>query len=443
MRSSRTLLLTARVLAAVVAVAALVHTATLLPRVPAFLAVLPESAHSGIWVLATTVVTAVLASALALFLVVRAGAREEALALALFLAFLALAWGSALRFASVDVTGAGQGTVSVNVGGILGMAAAVAYSLAAASFLRFSALFPVPLGPERLRLMPPGVRWIRRQLLHPMQSWAMGVVVPFVPFASLQVAEWAGVDPGTLIQGSGHDAFVVGLVLIAAWMVVVPFLGLGLGALNLVDGYRTGSLDDRRRLLWILAGIGVAAWMIASPLLVGLLGNVLDVHLAKDVATAAAVLAPLVLVLSLGMAVLYQGALDPELALSRGTVFGALGLLGLLVFAGLENALSNFVQARLELPGVVGSILAGAVAAGVMLPIHGALERVAGRGGEEDGAPVDAPGGPAERVPPAASASAGTVQRASDSPSPHPPSSTPGSSDPDPGRPAPDRSPPA
>lgn len=187
-------------------------------------------------------------------------------------------------------------------------------------------------------------------------------------------------DPVSFTQGSGRNLFLLGLALIATWMIVVPLVGFGLGVLNLVDGYRAARVEDRRRALWILGGSGLAVWMLASPFLVALLGTVLDVHLALNLASVAALLAPLVLVVALGMAVLYQGALDPELALSRGTIYGALGLMGLLVFAGLENALSSFVQARLELPGVVGSILAGAVAAGVMLPLHGALKRVRERG---------------------------------------------------------------
>lgn len=134
-----------RLIAAVVVALALVHTASLLPTVPELLRVVPPHAARMVWLLATTVVTAVLACALGIVLVVRAGARRDALALALFLGFLAACWGSVLRFADVHINPDGTGSLTVGFGGIQGLGALVGYCLATAAYLRFTSVFPEPL----------------------------------------------------------------------------------------------------------------------------------------------------------------------------------------------------------------------------------------------------------------------------------------------------------
>jgi hypothetical protein len=53
--------------------------------------------------------------------------------------------------------------------------------------------------------------------------------------------------------------------------------------------------------------------------------------------------------------------------------------LGILVFAGLEEVLSGWVASRMGLPGMVGSLLAGSLAAGVMIPLRNTVGRAVSR----------------------------------------------------------------
>ncbi|MGD8277364.1 MAG: hypothetical protein PVH00_05030 [Gemmatimonadota bacterium] len=97
------------------------------------------------------------------------------------------------------------------------------------------------------------------------------------------------------------------------------------------------------------------------------------------------VAAPTVVVLTTAIAVFFAGAFDPGLILRRSTIWGFAGAVGLLMFAGLENALSEWVEARLAFPGMLGAIAAGGLAAGVMIPVRALMSRVAGGAGAEGG----------------------------------------------------------
>jgi hypothetical protein len=98
-----------------------------------------------------------------------------------------------------------------------------------------------------------------------------------------------------------------------------------------------------------------------------------------EVLLALLVLAPTVLVVTSAVAIFYAGSVDPGLVLRRSTVYGALGALGILLFAGLEDVLSNWVASRIGLPGSVGSLLAGSLTAGVMIPLRKTVDRIASR----------------------------------------------------------------
>lgn len=369
-----------RGVAAAVAVMAFVHTASLLPTLPALLAAVPPRAALGVWLLATTLATAVLACALGIFLVVRAGSRRDGVALALFLGLLAAAWGSVLRFASVQTNPDGTGTVSLQVGGVTGFTALAAYGLATAAFLRFTSVFPQPLAGETL-----GAGWrplvrLRGWLLSPLVPWALGLSMAAVPVLVARAPGWFGVSMRPfmeeLVQGRPNVPAVAMLGLVVLTAGVGPLALMALGTMNLVDGYRTSSPEARRRVLWLTAGCVLALWMLLAPL-GGLALREAGLMVSMAVLMVAAVLAPLVLVVSTGMAVLYGGALDPALALRRSTVYGAAAALGLVTFAGLENVLSGWVASRLGLPGAVGSMIAGGVAAGVMLPFQAGIKRLA------------------------------------------------------------------
>ncbi len=131
----------------------------------------------------------------------------------------------------------------------------------------------------------------------------------------------------------------------------------------------------------MVAGFAVSAWLIlgALGLLLGI--AVLDVELEAlgIIVPIAIFIAPLVLVTCAAIGILRSGAVDPALVLRRSTVYGALGVLGVVAFAGLENALSALVEARLGLPGIIGSMIAGALVAAVLIPVRGPLQRLVAR----------------------------------------------------------------
>jgi len=55
----------------------------------------------------------------------------------------------------------------------------------------------------------------------------------------------------------------------------------------------------------------------------------------------------------------YRGDIDPRLAIRRTTVYGALGVAFLFLFAGLGNAAEGFLEASLGMAPLAGSIVTG------------------------------------------------------------------------------------
>jgi hypothetical protein len=373
--------LASRLFLSLVVLASLGHVGVLFPRFLAISAMVPEPARPLVWAALVTILTAVGACVLALILVVRSWRSEGARSLVLFLAFLAAFWGSLLRFLHVDVL---EDSVTANLSAE-GWGATMAVAgllLATGAFVRFSTLFPVPLSPHHLpppRRMP-WLRATRTSLFRPQMVWGAVLL--------LLVADWglgelfSGLMPtaeaGESIRVQG--AVIPFLVAQIAVVAVSPLLGIGLGIRNLASGYHLASRADRRRVLWLVAGISAAGWMV--------LGSVLGLPLVVilrlpdwlvDVLLALLVLAPTVLVVTSAVAIFYAGSVDPGLVLRRSTVYGALGALGILLFAGLEDVLSNWMASRIGLPGIVGSLLAGSLAAGVMIPLRKSVDRIASR----------------------------------------------------------------
>jgi hypothetical protein len=377
-------LLAFRLLASLLIVGALAHVATVWPRVAALAAVL-DRLPGGAWVavagFAVSAATALVACALAALLVWKAADRADARALTLFLCFLAIFWGSLFRFLEVTV---GEGTVSASLSygdGWVSRTASFGFVLAVAAFVRFSALFPRPLAADRLPPARrfPALRRLRAAFLSAPVVWGVtAVALILLELAPPVLARLAGV-PDT---GAGAPAFVPAMIGLALFTyVALPLAAFALGTRNLRASYRSASADERRRILWVVAGFAVSAWLILGAL--GLLFAIaaLDVQLeALGVVVPVAIfIAPLVLVTCAAIGILRSGAVDPALVLRRSTVYGALGVLAVIAFASLENALSALVEARLGLPGVIGSMIAGALVAAVLIPVRAPLQRMVAR----------------------------------------------------------------
>lgn len=372
-------------------VASLVHVGVLFPRFFAIQQALPSQAKPAAWGILLTVLTAVGACVLALILVARSWSHAGGRHLALFLAFLSSVWGSLLRFLQVEVV---EREVNIHLVGE-GLSASLgiaAFLLSVAAFIRFSSVFPVKLAPDTLP--PPRhlifLRRLRLGLLKPSVIWGLAILLimlrELAALAFLSLADSGGitgrVDTGTLAAAEAPALFWVSFFSTAFIVAVVPLAGIGLGLRNLVSGYRVADLGNRRRVLWLVAGVSLAGWMV-----VGGLGTFLLLVLTPldapgwftSLLLVLPILAPAVLVASTGIALFYSGAVDPGLVLKRSTVLGAIGAAGILLFAGLEEALSELVASKLGLPGIVGSIVAGAVAAGVMLPMRKVVGKAASR----------------------------------------------------------------
>lgn len=392
-----------RAVAALLLAGALVHVSTVWPRVITLTSRLDEFPAVA-WIAAggfvVSALTALLACTLAVLLLWKAAERADARALVLFLAFLAIFWGSLFRFLNVGIDQGGASTsvsVSLSYGGSwVSDSALMAVVMAAAAFVRFSALFPRPLTGDSLEL----ARWFRRlrsiriAFLRAPVVWgsALGalLVVKVVPDA---VAQLLGPSIG---PERGNGFFMTAPLSALLTFVILPLGALLFGTHNLRSSYRIASDDGRRRILWVVSGFSTASWMVLCA--AGLLGAMLtlDVELGAFEALGAAIplalfLAPFTVVVCAAIGILWSGALDPALVLQRSTVYGALGAFGVVAFAGLESALSAWVEERLGLPGFTGSMLAGATVAAALIPVRGPLKRVvvryARRIADFDGAP--------------------------------------------------------
>lgn len=377
--------------AAILIAGVVAHLVTLWPRVRD----LVGAAEGGeVWVVAgfvLTALTALVAAGLATLLLFRASDRVDGRVLTLFLAFLGLFWGSVFRFLELSL---GDRSVEVTLSyssGWLDQTALIAFLLAAAAFLRLSALFPRPLTPDRLpalrlgRLAP--ARWLRRvrvAFLRPTVVWGSAIATYLLQrLLPDGISRIIDADAST---GGPTPALMLGFLIIILVMAAYAVFAMALGARNLRDSYRMAEGGERRRILWVVAGFSVAWWLVlAAAGLMGVsatLGD--DLSMLGAAVPVALVLAPLVAVAGAAVGVLYSGAVDPALALERSTIYGALGVIGVVAFAAVENAASELVESWVGLPGFVGTMVAGGVVAAALIPLRRALKSWALRGHPPD-----------------------------------------------------------
>ncbi len=361
--------------------ASLGHLGVLLPRFLAISEALPGRLKLVAWSVLLTVLTAIGACVLALVLVARSWENPGARSLALFLAFLAAVWGSLLRFLRVEVMEEGA-TINLSASGWEATLAVAGLLLATGAFVRFSTLFPIPLSSEVLS--PPKrisiLRHLRVALFRPSVVWGLVVLLVLVQQGLGRLFE--GMIPSApegeaAPIGGAVIPFLIGQIVLIG---ILPLVGIGLGIRNLASGYGLATREDRKRVLWMVAGTSAAGWMILGSISGFVLAVALDLPDWVPVGLLILlVLAPTVLVIACTIALFYAGSVDPGLVLKRSTVFGALGALGIVLFAGLEEVLSEWVASRMGLPGVVGSLLAGSVTGGVMILLRKTVGRAAAK----------------------------------------------------------------
>ena len=200
----------------------------------------------------------------------------------------------------------------------------------------------------------------------------------------------AAVVAGTLLAFDPDGNWIL-LPALMAMMMVLILIWRGIRYLR--SAYRTASKSDRRRIAWLVHGMVLAFWAV---LLVYVLPEFYEgwaaVHdgeglavipgptLAGIVRRDVGTLIPVFLIVgSVAVSVFYSGAIDPELVLKRTTVYGALAVMFLFVFAGIEGLVSELVERSLGLPGLFGSALVGGFLALVIVPLRKRFSRLADR----------------------------------------------------------------
>ena len=86
-----------------------------------------------------------------------------------------------------------------------------------------------------------------------------------------------------------------------------------------------------------------------------------------------------ILVLCLAVAIFYRGAIDPALVIRKSTLYGALGVIFIVLFAGIENLIEETVEQRLGLPGMAGSLIAAGGVALALIPLHNKFRKLLDR----------------------------------------------------------------
>ncbi len=333
--------------------------------------------------------TALGAAAIAAVLVVRVPERQDARALALFLAFLAHFWGSLFRFFSASLSADGNALhFSITFGPGSSALAYAALVLSIAAFLRFSVLFPRPLPSsvfdrKRRRVQP--LKALRRILVDPRVVWAVAAVlisVFSVPWLNQTWAPAPGVGRWWEYLPSGDLKRVVSVLFIMLY-VTIPLGLIVFGVQNLLSGVRALGGENRRKSLWVFAGFTVAMWMLVISIAILLLPSYLFDPV--DMAVLLFLLSPTVIVISLTAGLFYRGDLDPALVIKKTTVYGVLGTLFLVLFAVVESVVSEILENRLGLPGLLGGAVAGGFVALIVLPFRhrltGWVDRIGPRTG--------------------------------------------------------------
>lgn len=327
-------------------------------------------------------VTALGASILGVWISARVRPREDLLALTVGLVHSALAWSLFVAANGIEDARAIQWLLWS-----LGNAGVITGSF---GILRFFTLFPrriteidlLGVGANKLGRLHGDKREKREKELRNFFK-----VVAFFQSSRMWLVGWAlagllSVILAVLVLPSGADPESMTLFFALG---IPGMLSLGWGGplavyLSTVT-YQGGDPSERRRLQWIHWGLtaAVLAFMLFGSLMgagiiVGFESQALVFAIFGVVACA-----PFLVLAGLTVAVLYQGTVDPALMIRRTTVYGILGVAFVFFFAALGNVVSEFLEARVGLPGIVGTGLYGGVVAVLLLPLRGWFTRVTER----------------------------------------------------------------
>lgn len=263
---------------------------------------------------------------------------------------------------------------------------------------RFLVTFPVPLRPadlHRAAMAPvdiglPGLRAVKlgkvtglEALVGALQrdrSWRWAWLTAGGITTVLSLAAFAPATRSTAISAGGTALI---------WIVSCLLGGTTLAAILPALTLHRCDREDRRRLLWLLAGIVAAlyAFFLGGVLLMAYVVSVGVDHEIPILFAAAISLSPLpflLFLIALIGAALVGGALDPGLALRRAMIVSSLGAFGLFLFAVVESALSDTLLAGLGAPPGLGSWVAAGTAAVALRPLQRWIDSLLSRHFPED-----------------------------------------------------------
>jgi hypothetical protein len=87
-------------------------------------------------------------------------------------------------------------------------------------------------------------------------------------------------------------------------------------------------------------------------------------------------IAPLVIVLSLAVAVFYTGTFDPGLVIRKTTIYASVGVVATGLFALVENLISNTLARWLHLPNSVSTFAGSIAVALAIVPLRDRVSRL-------------------------------------------------------------------
>ena len=383
-----------------------------------------------LWLIA---VTGALASALALFLAVKGGAREGSRRLATALGASALALAYFYFLVPYPIAGVWAGPATPpGALLVLDICAFALWALGMLSLVLFFQVFPQPVSTQdwerHLAVWQASNREIYttgwRKWVYPSRlsdpAYAEGLeqgnALARIVASTRSAKSWARMHrvPQSRATFPILCVFALGAALaqyaIRIWFTSLPngarapyalvFLPtnfiwfLGLLATVLAFAYlkyhrKQGSDEDRRRLAWIESTAFVAGVLSFGIFQAGFAAFILLVFFALDALPAGGLeqllLIPLLLgiplfglacTVALALSVFYRGAIDPRHAAQRVTVWGLLGLFVTVVFVLLERAVTVKLTQWLSLPAETGPLVAGALVAATVAPVRTRVERM-------------------------------------------------------------------
>lgn len=338
-------------------------------------------------VLLLTLLSGPAAAALSLALAWRSWHRDDARALATFLALAAFVLAGDGLWWLMRLSGAPEWLASA-----ASLLVPVCLLAGMAAMLRFSCTFPRPLSPAEPG--PDGgtpwrAGWAAAQrwstdaaAVRRAAAWTVGLLIVLPESVRIAAEAWGRPLPRLPMVKYA----VLGLLLAA----------MAVSALNLRAGHRSADAEGRRRIFWVLEGFllgtAIAALASALKLMQDATGYVPPVEFWYPLAMMMAFTA---LLACLAVAMFYAGAVDPELAVRRTAVAGLVGLAMVVMFATLEQALQGWLGERLGLGDRAGGILTGVTVGLAFEPLRartaGFVERLL--------APASASSAPADPAP--------------------------------------------